>query len=221
MSGAAARAYEMIKAEIISGRMTGNARLKEAELAELTGVSRTPVREALRWLEADGLVVLNPNSGAHVALWSAEDLREITDLRALLESFGASLAAKKISSEQVAHLQNLQTRMEEAIARANAESLIQLAGLNKEFHLAIIEATGNHRLVSALQSIVEGPLIFRKFSVFSPEQIERSFSHHRDLIAALDAGDAEWAESTMRSHILAARSADKKLEQAASEAEAG
>jgi len=215
MSGAAARAYEMIKAEIIAGRLAGNTRLKEAELAKLTCVSRTPVREALRWLEADGLVVMSPNSGAHVALWSAQDLREITDLRALLESFGASLAAKKISAEQITHLEDLQSRMEIAIAQANSDSLGQLAGLNKEFHLAIIEATGNGRLVSTLQSIVEGPLIFRKFSVFSPEQIERSFSHHRDLIAALKAGDSDWAESTMRSHIFAARSADEKLEQAA------
>ncbi|MBT3790429.1 MAG: GntR family transcriptional regulator [Alphaproteobacteria bacterium] len=215
MSGAAARAYEIVKAEIINGRLAGKTRLKEAELAELTGVSRTPVREALRWLEADGLVVMNPNSGAHVAVWSAEDLREITDLRALLESFGASLAAKKITAEQIAELESLQARMEAAIAQANAESLGLLAGLNKEFHLAIIGATGNHRLVSTLQSIVEGPLIFRKFAVFSPEQIERSFSHHRDLIAALKAGDSDWAESTMRSHIFAARSADAKLEQAA------
>ncbi|MBT5917958.1 MAG: FCD domain-containing protein, partial [Alphaproteobacteria bacterium] len=145
----------------------------------------------------------------------AQDLREITDLRALLESFGASLAAKKISAEQITHLEDLQSRMEIAIAQANSDSLGQLAGLNKEFHLAIIEATGNGRLVSTLQSIVEGPLIFRKFSVFSPEQIERSFSHHRDLIAALKVGDSDWAESTMRSHIFAARSADEKLEQAA------
>jgi DNA-binding GntR family transcriptional regulator len=220
MSGAATRAYEMIKAEITSGKLPGNSRLKEAELAEMTGVSRTPVREALRWLEADGLVVMNPNSGATVALWSTQDLREITDLRALLESFGASLAAKKVTAEQIEYLEELQTNMEAAIALAKPESLAKLAGLNKEFHLTIIGATGNQRLVATLQSIVEGPLIFRKFSVFSPEQIERSFSHHRDLIAALKAGDSDWAESTMRSHIFAARSADAKLEQEAVAAEA-
>lgn len=216
MSGAAARAYEIIKTGITTGRLAASSRLKEAELADLTGVSRTPVREALRLLEADGLVETNPNSGAHVAIWSDEDLSEITDLRAVLESFGAGLAATKITPAEISQLEKLEDDMENVVAAARANFLAELSVLNKDFHLAIVGATGNRRLIANIQSVIEGPLILRKFSVFSGEQIQRSLTHHREIIAALKFGDRDWAGAVMRNHVLSARGADRILERSQS-----
>jgi DNA-binding GntR family transcriptional regulator len=213
MSGAASRAYEIIKSEITTGRLAGNSRLKETELAGLTGVSRTPVREALRLLAADGFVETSPNSGALVASWSDEDLAEISELRAVLESFGAGLAATKISQGELAELDQLEDRMERVVAAAKANFLSELSQLNKDFHLAIVEATGNRRLVANIHSVIEGPLVFRRFSVFKGEQIQRSLAHHREIIAALRAGQRDWASAIMKTHILAARSADRILGQ--------
>ena len=213
MSGATLRAYEIIISEIANGRLAGNSRLKEAELADLTGVSRTPVREALRLLETDGFVQTNPNTGAHVAVWSDEDLSEITDLRALLESFGAGLAAAKICEAELWELEELACRMEQVVEDGKPNFLSVLSTLNKDFHLAVVGATANRRLKSSIQAVIQGALVFRKFSVFSESQIQRSLQHHREIIAALKSGDSEWASSIMRNHILAGRSADRILEQ--------
>jgi DNA-binding GntR family transcriptional regulator len=208
MSGAAARAYEIIKSEISTGRLPANSRLRETKLAELTGVSRTPVREALRLLEVDGFVENNPNTGAHVAVWSEGELQEITDLRALLEGFGAGLAATKITDAEIQELERLEEKMESVVEEALPDFLVQLSELNKRFHLAVVEATGNRRLIANIHSIVHGPLVFRKFSVLSDSQKQRSLSHHREIISALKLGDRDWATSIMRNHILAGRSAD-------------
>ncbi len=213
MSGAALRAYEIIKSGITSGQLAANSRLKEAELADLAGVSRTPVREALRLLEADGLVETNPNTGAHVAVWSDEDLSEITDLRAVLESFGAGLAATKITDAEIAALEDLAARMESVVAAAAVDFLKELSVLNKDFHLAIVSATRNRRLIANIMSVIEGPLVLRKFSVFSHNQIQRSLTHHREIIDALKFGDRGWASAVMRNHVLAARDADRILQE--------
>ena len=216
MSRAVSRAYEIIKSEISAGRLAGNSRLRETKLAELTGVSRTPVREALRLLEADGLVETNPNTGAHVAVWSESELKEITDLRALLEGFGAGLAAIKITDEGIRELEDMEERMEIVVEEAPDDFLQQLSDINKHFHLAVVEATENRRLISNIHSIIEGPLVFRKFSVLSASQIQRSLSHHREIISALKSGDRDWASTIMRNHILAGRDADRILQESGS-----
>ena len=208
MSGAVARAYEIIKTEISAGRLAANSRLRETKLAELTGVSRTPVREALRLLEVDGFVENNPNTGAHVAVWSEGELQEITDLRALLEGFGAGVAATRITDAEISELERLEEKMEGVVEEAASDFLVQLSETNKAFHLAIVEATGNRRLIANIHSVVHGPLVLRKFSVLSNSQIQRSLAHHREIISALKLGDRDWATAIMRNHILAGRSAD-------------
>ncbi len=199
------RAYEAIRSGIFSGEHPAGSRLREEELAERIGVSRTPVREALRRLDAEGLVEFMPNRGAHVASWSDDDLREIFALRALLESFGARLAAARIDHETLAGLRELCDAMDLALTGEGPDQVERVAELNNQFHQGVLAASGSNRLPLLLSSLVEAPLVYRTFRRYSAEQVARSMSHHRELLAALEIGDGEWAESVMRSHVLAAR----------------
>jgi DNA-binding GntR family transcriptional regulator len=199
------RAYEAIRGGIFSGEHPAGSRLREEELAERIGVSRTPVREALRRLDAEGLVEFLPNRGAHVASWSEDDLREIFGLRALLESFGARLAAERIDRETLAALRELCDAMDRSLAGGDPGRVEHVAELNNRFHQRILAASGSKRLPLLLSSLVEAPLVYQTFRRYSAEQVARSMSHHRELLAALETGDGEWAASVMRSHVLAAR----------------
>jgi DNA-binding GntR family transcriptional regulator len=199
------RAYAAIRGGIFSGEHPAGGRLREEDLAERIGVSRTPVREALRRLDAEGLVEFMPNRGAHVASWTDQDLREIFALRALLESFGARLAAARIDQQALAALAELCDGMDRALADRDLGHLERVADLNNRFHQGVLAASGSRRLTMLLSSLVEAPLVYRTFRRYSAEQLARSMAHHRELLAALETGDGEWAESVMRSHVLAAR----------------
>src|SRR5690606_7562060 len=131
------------------------AKLREDELAQLVGCSRTPVREALRRLAAEGLLELVPNRGAHMASWTASDLDEIFDLRVLLEGYAARRAAQSISTSQVRRLKALQEEMENSAAELGPSSFDRITDLNLEFHQTIVSAADSRRLNVALESIVQ------------------------------------------------------------------
>jgi DNA-binding GntR family transcriptional regulator len=197
-------AYEAIRDRILDGTFAVDDHLVEADLAAQLDVSRTPVREALRRLASEGLVTFQPNRGARVAGWSEAELAEIFELRALLESYGARLAAARATDEDLDHMRELAGHMEELVASGH-EDFHQVALANNAFHLAVLRAAGNERLVSILSSLVHVPLVQRTFARYSPEAIQRSLAHHRECIEALACRDGLWAESVMRAHILAAR----------------
>lgn len=180
--------------------------LVEVELAAKFEVSRTPVREALRRLSSEGLVTFQPNRGARVAGWSETELAEIFELRALLESYGARLAATRITNQEIERLNELAADMEALVAADLGRTDFRKVALaNNEFHHAVLKAAGNERLVAVLSSLVHVPLVQRTFAYYSPEALQRSLAHHRECVEALEARDGLWAESVMRAHILAAR----------------
>ena len=199
------RAYQAVRDGIIAGRFAPASRITEQEVAAAAGVSRTPAREALRRLHAEGLVSFTPNQGAVVSDWSAADLDEIFDLRALLESHGAARAAARASEAEVAALRALaEQQLVEARAR-EAGYLDRIAELNSRFHRHLQQAAGSPRLLRALAALLEAPLIMKTFRNYSAEDLRRSAAHHLELVQALAARDGEWAASVMRSHILAAK----------------
>ena len=206
-SGAVERAYRQIKTDVLAGNHPIGARLKEEDLAEQTGVSRTPVREALRRLNAEGLVDFTPHQGAYVATWSSQDIEEIFGLRAVLESYGVRLAATRISDRQIDELEALADAVEAAAAEEGAPDLDRIPQLNDRFHKIILGAAGNKRLVRLLSGIVEMPIVLRTFSIYTPEQLRRSFNHHRELIAALRVRDPDWVAAVMEAHVRAAQAA--------------
>lgn len=199
------RVYTRLRADILDGVHPPGARLGEAELAEATGSSRTPVREALRRLEVEGLVEVLPHRGARVPDWTAEDLEEIYDLRMLLESAAARRAATRATAADLDRMDELCRLMEAAVEPGAGQDLDRVAELNAEFHDIVRAAAASGRLVSMLNAVVQLPLVMRTFHRYSPADLARSSAHHRELAAALRARDGTWAESVMRAHVLAAK----------------
>ncbi|MBV7377604.1 GntR family transcriptional regulator [Maritimibacter dapengensis] len=209
MSSALEKAYDFIKSAIMTGTYQAGDRIKEEWVAEQIGVSRTPIRNAMQKLAAQGFVVVSHHQGGRVANWSSEDLREITELRALLESFGAGIAARKISQDELGALRDLASGMEACARNPTAEDFARITDLNSQFHMAIVEASGNRRLAEVIGNLAHPLLVQRKFSTFDEARLARSMAHHRELIDALAAGKGDWASAIMRAHILASSNADE------------
>jgi formyl-CoA transferase len=198
--------YEAIRDLILDGTFEVGKHLVEADLATQLEISRTPVREALRRLASEGLITFQRNRGAWVAGWSAVELAEIFELRALLESYGARLAAARVTEDDLVSLRVLAQRMEDLVAVDEGhQDFHQIALANNDFHLGILRAAGNEHLVNILSSLLHVPLVQRTFADYSPAALQRSLAHHRECIAALEKNDGMWAESVVRAHILAAR----------------
>ncbi|MCI4656323.1 GntR family transcriptional regulator [Cryobacterium zhongshanensis] len=201
--GQAAFAY--LRGRILSGEIPGNATLREQALAEELGVSRTPIREALRRLDETGLVEFVPNKGATVIAWTTEQMRETYYLRAMLESRAAGLAAVRISDIDLARLADLITLMDEFVLAEDDAGISRLGELNAEFHRIIVTAAENAQLTRLTVSVGRVPLMAKAFRRDSGSFRAVSNHHHRDILAALISRDALWAATAMRSHILAAR----------------
>jgi len=204
VSSAGARAYESIKEGIISGRFQPGERLKEDELTALCRVSRTPVREALQRLAAEGLVVVTPNAGAQVAAVNSLELEEIYVLRAMIEGYAARRAAANISPDDIERLKILASRMERAVEAGGEAMQATFTAANAEFHHIILDAAKSARLTAMATLVVELPLTLRTFARYSESDRRRSLRHHRELIDAFECRDGAWASSVMESHIHAA-----------------
>ncbi|HUG50598.1 MAG TPA: GntR family transcriptional regulator [Terrimesophilobacter sp.] len=195
-------AYRSIREQILSGEQAGGEWLRESDLANALGVSRTPVREALRRLSAEGFVRHERNRGAQVQSWTFKDLEDVYALRSLVEPWACGLAAAGGEADLVA-LQRLADDMDAAAALPEPD-LDALTDLNNRFHGAILESAGNERVRSILASLVQLPFVWRTFSHYTPEELHRSLAHHHEVVDALRAGNRIWAESVMRAHIQSA-----------------
>lgn len=198
------KAYETIRALILDGGLAPGQWLKEEELTATCGASRTPVREAIRRLSAEGLVVKSPRHGAQVATVSQGDLKELYALRSMVESHAARRAAHRITSEQLTRLEALADVMEDA-ERSGPEAVWnRFTPANSEFHSIILEASMSPRLSAMAAIVVQLPLTLRTLSRYTAADRERSHRHHRELIDAFRAQNADWAGAVMQSHVEAA-----------------
>ena len=199
------RVADDVRAMILHGDLSPGSRLGEVELAERLGVSRTPVREALTRLGAEGLVELAPNRGARVATWTRAELEGIFDLRSSLEPRLAGLAVGNADADDLAHLDRLASRMLEVGRPGPEQDLDALVPLNRGFHDRVIALAGHSALASALASAIRTPLQRRNFHTYDPASLRRSLAHHVELVDAIRAEDATWARAVMTSHIHNAR----------------
>lgn len=205
MAKAVDKAYHTVRERIVRGVYPASSRITEQEVAAVAGVSRTPVREALRKLHAEGLLEFVPHQGAIVTQWTSEDRDDVYELRAMLEAYGASRAARRITPEGIAELRQFaEDQYRETLTKA--EGFLERAGyLNSQFHRRIHEFAGSPRLLSALHSFIEAPSVVKSFSTYQDEDLIRSASHHLEIVRALEARDGDWCSALMRSHILGAR----------------
>lgn len=204
MSRATDLAYERIRQKIITGDYAAGIHLKEEQIAGDTGVSRTPVREALRRLNAEHLVKFVPNRGAYVASWSAEDVEEIFTLRALLEGHAAFRAATRITEAAIGELERCVEEIERMLPGQSEGQRFAIVAANQRFHSLVCEAAATERLTRMLAWLVEIPIILKTFERYSVQDIERSNLHHREMIEAFKARDARWAQSVMDTHLRVA-----------------
>lgn len=198
-------AYAVLRQGILDSRWPAGTHMREQELADFVGVSRTPIREALRRLEADGLVSMVPNLGARVNEWSEADLDEIFELRTLLESQAVLDAATRIDEADIYRLEALADAMDELAATWPDIDYDHLSTLNDCFHGILVSAAGNRRLRQLLKQVVEMPLVVRTFRRYDHRHLMRSMSHHREMVDALKVRDGVWAASLMKAHIQAGR----------------
>ena len=201
------RVYTTLRQGILDGIYAPGARLGEADLAVALGVSRTPIREALRRLGSEGLLSTLPNKGARVRTWSTSELSDISDLRAILEGYAAGQAATRVTDADIVAMDDLVTRMEAATADGTAADIDLITELNRAFHGAVIDASGNALLPGLMHSLLHVPVISRTYRHYSPARMQQSMRQHRELVDALRAGDPAWAEAVMRVHVLSARPA--------------
>jgi DNA-binding GntR family transcriptional regulator len=201
VQNASVAAAELIRQAILDGRYEPGSRLKEEELAGELGISRTPVREALLMLQSEGLVVTTPNRGAVVRSHDADDLRDLYQLRALLEGYAARLAAAKVTDEEIRLLRESCERFD-AVEDRDVPELVKE---NLWFHNAIHAAAGSDRLSWMLQRVIELPLVYKSYIWYSPDQKRISAHYHRQITNALSVRDAERAEIVMREHVFEAR----------------
>ncbi|RME62084.1 MAG: GntR family transcriptional regulator [Alphaproteobacteria bacterium] len=204
MSKASARAYQAIRDAILSGHFQPGERLTEEELASACGVSRTPVRDALRVLASELYVTSVPNHGTFVTQWSIEDIETIFELRALLEGYGARRAAARIGAPQIAELETQADIIDAALQRRGGPDRDLFIDANRRFHDIVMEAARSERLTLMVHRLVQPPVVAQTATRYRKEDIARSNAHHREIIEALRTGDGRWAESVMTAHIHAA-----------------
>jgi DNA-binding GntR family transcriptional regulator len=202
---AAEQAAQSLRDEILSGAIASGTRLGEADLASRLSVSRTPIREALSRLAAEGLVELQPNRGARVASWSTEQLREIFELRLRLEPYAVRIAVPRLGDEQLAELDELAAAMTRLGKPGRTQQLEKLFELNRRFHGMFIDAAGSPPLAGALRGVTHAAVVHQNFHDYTADALKRSLHHHVEMVAAARAGDGDWAEAIMRAHLHNAR----------------
>ncbi|MFC4295917.1 GntR family transcriptional regulator [Novosphingobium tardum] len=200
MSRASDRAYTAIREMIMSGELAPGDPLGEEALAERCGVSRTPVRDALRRLESEMLITRSDTQRSFVADWSIDDVADLFELRAMLEGHAAKRAADRMSASTLQELRRCNAALRSAVT-ASPPDVDLFLERNREFHALILEAAGSRKLVSLLAAVIEQPVIWRTAHHYGEEELRRSCGEHEELLAAFARRDGSWAESIMAGHI--------------------
>jgi len=195
------RIDQLLEDEIIEGRLRPGERLIAEELAERFGVSRIPIRESLRALDAAGWVEIRARHGVYVRRWSGEELGQLFDVRTVLESEAARLAAHRRTDEQLQKLQENLDQYEQAIARQDNA----VPELNRQFHRLIAESAQNKVLEDYLDDI--GKRVKWYFSSVTITRSPESAAEHRHLLTAIENRNVIQASKLMRAHVGRTRQA--------------
>ena len=207
MAKRTSKAYEAIRSRILKGSFPPAFHLREEEVAEQVGVSRTPVREALRRLAAEGYVEFLPNRGAFVAKWSEKSLSDLIDVRAELAAMAGRMAASRIRRADLDTLSKLNRAMAQLAEERPAGYLSEVSRLNLEFHAIIFKTADNEWLLALMQQTAFLPMVQRAQFGFQASDWHRGFERYSELIDALASGDGEWAAAMLRAHFHASKHA--------------
>lgn len=196
------RVFQRIRDDILQGKYQEHDELREITLGKELGVSRTPVREALRQLELEGLVTIIPNKGAYVTGITPKDVRDIYAIRSTLEGLCARWATEHITDEQLNDLEEILMLSEFRIKREGADNAEQISMLDEKFHSILYEASGSRILGKLLSDFHKYVQTARKSSVVSEERARKSIREHRQILRAIQEKDGDSAEQLANEHIL-------------------
>lgn len=195
------RVFRKLREDILSGVYEDQEELREITIGEELGVSRTPVREALRQLELEGLVTIIPNKGAYVTSIKAKDVADIYHVRSMLEGLCARWATEHITEEQIGRLEEILVLSEFHVQRGNGDTA-QVSELDGKFHQVLYEASDSRILKHVLSDFHKYVQMARKLSVKKKERAEKSIAEHRDILEAIRNKDTDLAEKLANQHIM-------------------
>lgn len=189
---------EALREAISNGILLPGERLMEIQLAEELGVSRTPVREAIRKLELEGFVVMVPRRGTYVSDLSLKDINEVFEIRTALDVLAAGLAAERITDEELEALERLLVHIGEYIEAGDMEKIIEA---DSQFHDLLYQASRNDRLVGIINNLREQLTRFRSISMSYPGRLKVTWEEHRHLLEAIAQRNADLAMQVAREHM--------------------
>ena len=190
--------YEELKRQILIGEIAPGTRMMEVELADDMGVSRTPVREAIRKLEKEGLVTIEPRKGAYASDVSTDDMVEILEVRQIMEGLAAELAASRAQDVQLEQLRIAEEKYNKAVASGDTTEMIKY---DSQFHKLIVEASNNKTLMLLIEPLQEMALRFRYLYYHDLNRAMNMPHEHEKIIDAIAGGDKEKAKYAASMHI--------------------
>lgn len=190
--------FESLRKAIVEGSLKPGQRLMEVQLAEQLGVSRTPVREAIRKLELEGFVIMLPRKGAYVADMSVKDIVDVLEVRAALEGLAANLAAERMEEKEIEELKKVSEDLNEAMKERNLDEILKK---DVEFHQCIFESAGNKKLTQMINSLWEQVYRFRAGYMSDQSAMSGIREEHEQLINAIIRGEGEEASKCAKEHI--------------------
>lgn len=193
--------FRSIRDGILNGKYKEHEELREVALGKELGVSRTPVREALRQLELEGLVTIIPNKGAFVTGITAKDIDDIYEMRFMLEGLCARWATEHITEDQLEELEEI-IFLSEFHARRESSSTEQVAELDGRFHKVLYEASQSRMLSHVLTDFHRYSLQARRTSMDSGERARKAIREHKQILRAIRDKDADLAEQLANEHVL-------------------
>ncbi len=196
------KVFEVLEQQILNGTYSVGDQLVEQKISQELGVSRTPVREALRQLELDNLVTTIPNKGTFVVGISTDDIKDIYTIRIAIEGISAKWAAERITVEQIKELENA-VELQEFYSAKN--ETLQIVQLDTKFHEIIYEVSGSRTLRNTLKSFHAHLKRARETSFFSAGRTHRAVEEHREIFEAIASHDGERAKELTERHITNAR----------------
>lgn len=191
--------FEHLKKEILNGDLKPGARLMESALADELGVSRTPVREAIRKLEKENFVKMVPRKGAYVTELTNKDIIEVLELRVVLEGFAAQLAAERISAEEIKELERLHEHFDRYIEKKDKAGL---RSMDSKFHQGIYQATRNNKLVEMIVDLHDQFQRFRLSYYNEIDDYRDIYNSHDRILKAIKSGDVKDSKKEAEKHIL-------------------
>jgi DNA-binding GntR family transcriptional regulator len=190
--------FNTIREAIIVGELKPGERLMEVQLADKMGVSRTPVREAIRKLELEGLVEMLPRKGAHVADLSVKDIMDVLEVRSTLDGLASSLSASRITDEEIKELKHLNNQFENYIEKGNTQGMIKK---DVEFHDVIYRSSRNDKLIQISNNLREQVQRFRVIYIKDYSSSRELIKEHADIYEAITLRDPEAAMKLAQKHI--------------------